>query len=89
MLWLGIVIDDIGGWMYTFTGLLVTAAPSAVICTTPQELAVQPLNADREEPAGGAQMLKSGTPPGLLRFHVPAQIVPLGEISASSRFELA
>ncbi len=33
-------------------------------------------------------MLKSGTPPGLLRFQVPAQIWPLGEISASSRFEL-
>ena len=69
--------------------MLVTAAPEAVTCTVPQVLAEHPLNADSEAPDGGVQMVKSGTPPGLLRFHVPAQSVPEGEISASSRLELA
>ncbi len=32
-----------------------------------------PAKDDREEPVGGVQMVKLGTPPGLLRFHVPAQ----------------
>jgi hypothetical protein len=70
------------------TGLLVTAAPVAVTCTVPQVFAVHPENEEREDPAGGVQMLKSVTPPGLLRFQVPAQMVPFGEISASCRLEL-
>lgn len=87
--WFGIVIDVIGGCTYTFTGLLVTAAPVAVICTTPQVVFEHPLNDDSEAPEGGVQIEKSGTPPGLLRFHVPAQTDPVGEMSASCRFELA
>ena len=71
------------------TGLLVTAAPVAVICTVPQVVGVHPEKEDSEEPAGGVQMVKLVTPPGLLRFHVPAQMMPVGETSASSRFELA
>jgi hypothetical protein len=84
----GMVIEEIGGWIYTFTGLLVTAAPLAVTWTVPHVVELHPLNAEIEAPDGGVQMLKSGTPPGLFRFHVPAQIPPLGEISASSRLEL-
>lgn len=66
----------------------MTAPPSAVICTIPQVLELHPLKDDREEPAGGVQMVKFGSPPGLLRFHVPAQMPPDGETSASCRFEL-
>jgi hypothetical protein len=52
-------------------------------------LGVQPENDESEDPAGGVQIVKLVTPPGLLRFHVPAQIAPVGEMSASCRFELA
>jgi len=75
--------------MYTLTGLLVTAAPVAVTCTVPQVAAVHPENEESEEPAGGVQMLKLLTPPGLLRFQVPAQIAPDGEMSANCKLELA
>jgi hypothetical protein len=71
------------------TGLLVTAAPVAVICTVPHVAAEHPANDESDDPEGGVQIVKSETPPGLFRFHVPAQIVPLGETSASCRFELA
>ena len=71
------------------TGLLVTAAPVAVICTTPQVVGVHPEKEDNEEPAGGVQMVKLETPPGLLRFQVPAQMAPEGDTSASWRLELA
>lgn len=71
-----------------FTGLLVAPPPCAVTCAVPQVEEVHPENEDREEPEGGVQILKSGTPPGLLRFQVPAQTCPVGEISASSRLEL-
>jgi hypothetical protein len=60
-----------------------------VICAVPQEVEVHPENDDSEEPAGGVQIEKLGTPPGLFRFHVPAQIAPVGETSASCRLELA
>jgi hypothetical protein len=70
------------------TGLLVTAAPVAVTWTVPQVFSVHPENEDSDEPAGGVQIEKFGTPPGLLRFHVPAQTEPNGEMSASCRLEL-
>jgi hypothetical protein len=87
--WLGMVIAVMGGWMKIGTGLLVMPAPVAVTCTVPHEVEVQPEKDESEEPAGGVQMEKSAIPPGLLRFQVPAQMVPAGEMSASSRLELA
>lgn len=86
--WLGIVTDVTGGWIYTSTGLLVAPPPLAVTCTMPQLVLLHPLNDDRDDPAGGVQIVKLGTPPSLLRFHVPAQIVPRGEMSARSRLLL-
>ncbi len=70
------------------TGLLVAPPPLAVTCAVPHVEEEQPEKKEREAPEGGVQMLKSGTPPGLLRFQVPAQIWPLGEMSASSRLLL-
>jgi hypothetical protein len=71
------------------TGLLVTAAPVAVICTVPHVVAEHPANDESDDPVGGVQIVKFAVPPGLLRFHVPAHIKPAGETSASCRFELA
>ena len=67
----------------------MTEAPVAVTWARPQVAPVQPENEEIEEPAGGVQMVKSGTPPALLRFQVPAQSVPAGEISANWRLLLA
>jgi hypothetical protein len=71
------------------TGLLVTAAPVAVTCATPQIPDLHPEKEDSDDPDGGVQIVKLFTPPGLLRFHVPAQTSPVGEISASCRLLLA
>ena len=66
---------EICGWTYTVTGLLTTPPTLAVRVAVP-------------EPVGGVQMVKSGTPPGLRRFHVPPQTAPVGLISARLRLEL-
>jgi hypothetical protein len=60
-----------------------------VICTVPQLVELQPLNEESVEPEGGVQIVKLLVPPGLLRFQVPAQMLPVGDTSAISRFELA
>ena len=58
------------------TGLLVTADALAVTVAVPG-------------PVGGVQMVKSGMPEALWRFHVPAQMAPVpGLISARFRLLL-
>lgn len=71
-----------------FTGLLVAPPPVAVTCTVPHVPAVHPEKDESDDPAGGVQIVKFGAPPGLFRFHVPAQITPVGEMSPSSRLLL-
>jgi hypothetical protein len=55
--------------MYTVTGLLVTPPTVAVTCTALEVL-------------DGVQIVKSGIPPWLLRFQLPAQMTPVGLMSA-------
>ena len=69
------LIAETWGWTYTVTGLLATPPTLPVTVAVPEVL-------------GGEHTVKSGMPPGLVRFQVPAHIVPVGLISASCKFEL-